>query len=59
VKALTIAWVAIVRLIRERTNIFFVFILPIGIIVIIGAQFGGSFTPDPRGCRRRRVRGAR
>ncbi len=44
-KALTIAWVAIVRLVRERSNIFFVFILPIGIIVIIGAQFGGSFTP--------------
>jgi ABC-2 type transport system permease protein len=45
VKALTIAWVAIVRLIRERSNIFFVFVLPIGIIVIIGAQFGGSFAP--------------
>jgi ABC-2 type transport system permease protein len=45
VKALTIAWVAVVRLVRERSNIFFVFILPIGIIVIIGAQFGGSFTP--------------
>ncbi len=45
-KALTIAKVAIIRLIRDRSNIFFVFILPIGIIVILGAQFGGSFTPS-------------
>lgn len=44
-KMLTISWVALVRLFRERSNIFFVFILPIGIIVIIGAQFGGGFTP--------------
>lgn len=44
-KMLTISWVALVRLVRDRSNIFFVFILPIGIIVIIGAQFGGGFTP--------------
>ena len=44
-KALTIAFVALLRLIRDRSNIFFVFILPIGIIIIIGSQFGGGFTP--------------
>ena len=44
-KSLTIAFVALLRLIRDRSNIFFVFILPIGIIIIIGAQFGGGFTP--------------
>jgi len=44
-KMLTISWFALVRLVRDRSNIFFVFILPIGIIVIIGAQFGGGFTP--------------
>jgi len=44
-KALTIAWTALVRLVRDRSNIFFVFILPIGIILLIGAQFGGGFTP--------------
>jgi ABC-2 type transport system permease protein len=33
-------------LVRERSNIFFVFILPLGIIIIIGAQFGGGFTPS-------------
>lgn len=42
-KALTIAYVALVRLVRDRSNIFFVFILPIAIIVLIGAQFGGGF----------------
>lgn len=45
-RALTIAWVALLRLVRDRSNIFFVFILPIGIILIIGAQFGGGFTPS-------------
>jgi ABC-2 type transport system permease protein len=45
VKALDIAFVALLRLVRDRSNIFFVFILPIGIIIIIGAQFGGGFTP--------------
>jgi ABC-2 type transport system permease protein len=45
VKSLTIAYVALLRLLRDRSNIFFVFILPIGIILIIGAQFGGGFIP--------------
>lgn len=30
------------RLFRDRSNIFFIFILPIGIILLIGAQFGGG-----------------
>lgn len=44
-KSLTIAGVALLRLVRDRSNIFFVFILPIGIIILIGSQFGGGFTP--------------
>jgi ABC-2 type transport system permease protein len=44
-KAFTIAWVALVRLVRDRSNIFFVFILPIGLVVLIGSQFGGGFAP--------------
>lgn len=44
-KALTIARVALLRLVRDRSNVFFVFILPIGIILIIGSLFGGGFTP--------------
>lgn len=44
-KVLTIAAVALKRFARDRANLFFVFILPIGIIILIGAQFGGGFTP--------------
>ena len=44
-KALVIAATALRRLVRDRSNIFFVFILPIGIILIIGSLFGGSFEP--------------
>jgi len=44
-KALVIARVALLRLVRDRSNIFFVFILPIGIVVLVGAMFGGGFTP--------------
>ncbi|MGV8840566.1 MAG: ABC transporter permease [Bauldia sp.] len=44
-KALAITAVALKRFIRERSNLFFVFIMPIGIIILIGAQFGGGQTP--------------
>ena len=44
-KVLAIMRVALIRLFRDRSNLFFVFILPIGIILIIGAQFGGGFLP--------------
>ncbi len=33
------------RMLRERSNIFFVFIFPIGSILLIGAQFGGGVDP--------------
>lgn len=33
------------RMLRERSNIFFVFIFPIAIILLIGAQFGGDIDP--------------
>jgi ABC-2 type transport system permease protein len=33
------------RMLRERSNIFFVFVFPIGIILLIGAQFGGGVEP--------------
>lgn len=39
-KALAIASSNLRRFLRERSNIFFVFILPIAIVVLIGAQFG-------------------
>jgi ABC-2 type transport system permease protein len=33
------------RMLRERSNIFFVFIFPIALILLIGATFGGDFAP--------------
>ena len=37
-----IAGVALRRLVRDRSNIFFVFIFPLLLILLIGAQFGGG-----------------
>ncbi len=41
---LSIARNALRRLFRDRSNIFFVFVLPIALVLLIGAQFGGGFT---------------
>lgn len=43
-KALAIGTMNVRRFVRDRTNLFFVFILPIGIVVLIGVQFGGDQT---------------
>lgn len=45
-RILSIAAVALKRFVRDRGNLFFVFVLPIGIIIMIGAQFGGGFEPQ-------------
>lgn len=44
-KVLAIAGINVRRMLRERSNIFFVFIFPLGLILLIGAQFGGDFQP--------------
>lgn len=44
-KVLAIGFSNIRRMLRERSNIFFVFIFPIAIILLIGAQFGGGVNP--------------
>ncbi|MEX2599902.1 MAG: ABC transporter permease, partial [Dehalococcoidia bacterium] len=44
-KALTIAVTNLRRLFRDRANIFFVIILPILLILLLGSVFGGGFTP--------------
>ena len=44
-KLLAIARTGLQRMFRDRTNYFFVFILPLGIIVIIGSLFGSGFQP--------------
>lgn len=37
-----VAAVAVRRLVRDRSNIFFVFIFPLLLVLLIGAQFGGQ-----------------
>ncbi|HEX9762567.1 MAG TPA: ABC transporter permease, partial [Acidimicrobiia bacterium] len=44
-KALAIAGINVRRLFRDRSNIFFVFVFPIALILLIGAQFGGGIDP--------------
>ena len=44
-KILAIAASNVRRMLRERSNIFFVFIFPIALILLIGAQFGGGIDP--------------
>ncbi len=44
-KPFSIGWVNIRRMLRERSNIFFVFIFPLAIILLVGVQFGGDFDP--------------
>ncbi len=42
---LAIAGTNVRRMLRDRSNIFFVFLLPLLLILVIGAIFGGSFQP--------------
>lgn len=44
-KILAIALTNVRRMLRERSNIFFVFVFPIAVILLIGVQFGGGFEP--------------
>jgi len=46
VKALALAAVNIRRLLRDRSNIFFVFVFPMLLILVLGVSFGGG--TDPR-----------
>ena len=43
-KVLTIASNSLRRLFRDRTNIFFIFVLPIVLILVLGLVFGTGFT---------------
>lgn len=47
-KVLSIGLNGLRRLLRDRSNIFFVFILPLAIIVLVGSQFGGGGGPGAR-----------
>ena len=44
-KAFWIALANLRRMFRVRTNIFFVFVFPIVLILVLGATFGGSSSP--------------
>ncbi|HKX74356.1 MAG TPA: ABC transporter permease [Acidimicrobiia bacterium] len=44
-KVLAIAQANVLRMLRDKSSIFFVFIFPLALILLIGLQFGGSFTP--------------
>jgi ABC-2 type transport system permease protein len=44
-KALEIARINLVRLMRDRTSLFFVFLLPIVLIVVLGVIYGGRVAP--------------
>ena len=41
-----LARVALIRFLRERSNLFFVFIFPLAIVLLVGATFGAGFTPE-------------
>jgi ABC-2 type transport system permease protein len=42
---LAIARVNVLRLLRDRTSLFFIFVLPIVLIVVLGTAFGGRVAP--------------
>ena len=44
-KTLVIAQVNVVRMLRDRTGLFFVFLLPIILIVVLGLAYGGRTAP--------------
>lgn len=44
-KILSIAISGVRRMFRDKSNYFFVFVLPLGIIVIVGSLFGSGFRP--------------
>ena len=39
-KALSIAWVYVLRILREPASLFFFFVFPVLMVFIIGIQFG-------------------
>lgn len=42
-KIAAIGWTNTIRFVRERSNLFFVFLLPLLIILLLGVAFGGGF----------------
>jgi len=42
VRVATIARIELLRMLRDRSNLFFVFVFPLLLVVLIGASFGGA-----------------
>ncbi len=42
---LSIAWVNLRRTLRDRTSLFFLFLFPMLLILVLGLAFGGEFVP--------------
>jgi ABC-2 type transport system permease protein len=45
VKAMAIARINVVRLLRDRSGLFFIFVFPLMLVLVLGLSFGGSFAP--------------
>ncbi|MGQ0848326.1 MAG: ABC transporter permease [Actinomycetota bacterium] len=45
-KVLVIAGTNLKRLFRDRSSIFFIFVFPLALVLLIGLQFGGGFRPQ-------------
>lgn len=43
-RVVSIGWTGLRRLLKDRSNIFFVFIFPLAIIILVGSQFGEGGT---------------
>ena len=44
-KAMAIARINIVRLLRDRSGLFFIFVFPLMLVLVLGLSFGGGFAP--------------
>ncbi len=44
-KAVAIARVNVVRLLRDRSGLFFIFVFPLMLVLVLGLSFGGGFAP--------------
>lgn len=44
-RTLAIAFVDLRRLFRDRSNVFFVLIFPLALVLVLGVQFGGEYEP--------------
>ena len=44
-KAMAIARINVVRLLRDRSGLFFIFVFPLMLVLVLGLSFGGAFAP--------------